>query len=121
MWRQLWAWCVTRPVCYSCSGVITIIVVYKLHWIISVAFFLPFGALEMSLLVANIRKVPHGACFTLMITFTMLAFILLWHWGISTKTKQKRRDKVRLKDVLFMLNEVGQPFILGNEMSQEHG
>lgn len=56
-----------------------------------------------------------------MITFAMLAFILLWHWGISTKTKQKRREKVRLKDVLFMLNEIGQPFILGNEMSQEHG
>lgn len=99
----------------------TMFIVYNVHWAIALAYFLPFGGLEMCLVIANLKKVPHGAWFTLMISFTMFTLVSLWRWGMSLKVKQERRDKVRLRDVFSTSGFIDQSFHLGKKKTLDSG
>ncbi|QLQ81250.1 hypothetical protein HG537_0F00110 [Torulaspora globosa] len=97
----------------------TMIINFKVHFAFALLYFLSFGALEMCLIIANMKKVPHGAWFTLMVTGTMFSFISLWRWGVSSKHSKERERRVRLKDILYRGRDLNLSFIPGNKESLE--
>lgn len=89
------------------------IINFKLHFTVALFYFATFGALEMCFVIANLKKVPHGAWFTLMVTGIMFFSISLWRWGVSTKHSGERQRRVRLKDMLYEYSDVSGSFVLG--------
>lgn len=73
---------------------------YKAHWIVVLFFLLVFGSLEMTLVVANAKKVPHGAWFTIMVGAIMFTFFATWRYCRTLKIKQEYKGRVRLKEIL---------------------
>lgn len=93
------------------------IINFKLHFTIALFYFLAFGTLEMCLIIANMKKVPHGAWFTLMVAGTMFCFISFWRWGVYLKHSRERKQRVRLRDVLYTSTGSNLPFIPGHSDS----
>lgn len=75
--------------------------VYKINILVALGFLCFFGALEMCLVVAGLRKVPQGAWFTLMVTMLVFAFISFWRWCRSKKINQEYADRSRIKNILL--------------------
>lgn len=97
---------------------------YKVHWMVVLVFFLVFGSLEMTLVIANLKKVPHGAWFTLMVSSIMFCFFATWRYCRELKIKQEYNDRVKLKDLLIRpdteYDSVGGPVLkLGKQRTQK--
>lgn len=79
---------------------ICMIFVYNIHWSLVMIYFLGYGCLEMCLVIANIKKVPHGAWFTIMVASIMFTFYSLWCWCRSLKIRQEYKDRIKLKNLI---------------------
>ncbi|GMM33523.1 hypothetical protein DASC09_008480 [Saccharomycopsis crataegensis] len=79
---------------------ICLLYVYKVNLILAVLFFLIFGSLEMCLVISGLRKVVHGAWFTLMVAVLMTSFITFWRWARSLKIDQEYKDRSKVQNIL---------------------
>jgi KUP system potassium uptake protein len=89
----------------TCLLAIAMIYVFNFNIIFPIIFILIFIPLEASLVIANLKKVPHGAWFTLMITFTFFIFLSIWRWGRSAKISQEVKTRIKVTDVFPNLKQ----------------
>ncbi|EGW31670.1 uncharacterized protein SPAPADRAFT_67704 [Spathaspora passalidarum NRRL Y-27907] len=73
--------------------------VYNWHIIWPILFLLIFGPLEFSLIISNMKKVPRGAWFPIMITVLLSTFLSVWRWCRSRKVEQEFNSKIKIGDL----------------------
>ncbi|CAN3361706.1 high affinity potassium transporter [Diutina catenulata] len=83
------------------SVLIFLCMLYVYNWNIMVCllFLCVFVPLEMTLVIANLKKVPHGAWFTLMVMAIVFTFLSLWRWCSSRVARYQRSSRVALTQV----------------------
>lgn len=79
--------------------IICMVYVYDFQWWIPTLFCLVFVPLEFCLVVANLKKVPHGAWFPLMMCAIFFSFLAFWRYCREQTVGQQLRSRVRLGDV----------------------
>lgn len=78
---------------------VAMVYVYEFHFIVPVLFGLVFLPLEISMVVANFKKVPHGAWFPLMMTAISFLFLSFWRYGRSKIVEQQLASRTRIGDI----------------------
>lgn len=83
------------------TTLITFCMIYVLHWpwYVSAAFAGAFGALDMCLVIANVKKIPHGAWFPLMVAILCTCFISFWRWARGIKVDNEYGRRIRIGEV----------------------
>lgn len=79
--------------------VICLFYVYNTNIFWPVAFASVFIPLEACLVIANLKKVPHGAWFPLMMAVLFGTFLTIWRWARSRKVDQEIRQQVKIADL----------------------
>ncbi len=67
-----------------------------------------FLTVEISFLVANLDKFPHGGWLTLLIASGLIG--LMWGWNESKKIRNRFVEFVKLKDYLILLRDLSHDF-----------
>lgn len=78
---------------------IAMVYVYEFNLLIPLLFAAVFLPLEIIMVVSNLKKVPHGAWFPLMMTAISFSFLSFWRYGRSKVVEQKFASKVRIDDI----------------------
>ncbi|GME83896.1 unnamed protein product [Ambrosiozyma monospora] len=73
--------------------------VYHINIFVVACFFFPFGVLEACLIVAGLKKVPHGAWFPLMVSVISFVCISTWRWFRSLKISKEIDSKRSIEDL----------------------
>ena len=73
--------------------------VYSLNIIWPLLFACIFIPLERCLVIANMKKVPHGAWFPLMMAAIICTFLCIWRWARSRKVNEELRQQVKIADL----------------------
>lgn len=89
----------------TCLLTLAMVYVYDFNMMFPIVFVLIFVPLEFCLVIANLKKVPHGAWFTLLITFTFFTFLSIWRWGRSAKIGQEIKSRVRISNIYPTLKQ----------------
>lgn len=76
--------------------IICMLYVYEFKWYIVLLFCLIFVPLEFCLIIANIKKVPHGAWFPLMMCAIFMMFLMFWRYCRDRTVHQQLSSRVRL-------------------------
>lgn len=79
--------------------VICLFYVYNTNIFWPVAFAFVFIPLEACLVIANLKKVPHGAWFPLMMAVLFSTFLTIWRWARSRKVDQEIHQQVKIADL----------------------
>lgn len=79
--------------------VICMTYVYEFKWWIPTIFSLIFVPLELCLVIANLKKVPHGAWFPLMMCFFFFSFFAFWRYCRDKTVGKQLSSRVRLLDI----------------------
>lgn len=79
--------------------VICMIYVYEFKWWIPLIFCLIFVPLEFCLVIANMKKVPHGGWFPLVMCFIFFSFFAFWRYCRDKTVSMQLNSRVRLHDV----------------------
>ncbi|KAL6453414.1 HAK1 High affinity potassium transporter [Candida maltosa Xu316] len=79
--------------------IICLFYVYNANIIWPILFFLIFVPLEACLVVANLKKVPHGAWFPLMMAAIFCTFLCVWRWARSKKVDQEYEQRVKIPEL----------------------
>lgn len=69
------------------------LIIWRLHIVIVLCFFLVFGTLDALYLSSVLTKVPQGAWFTLMLAFILSSIFILWRFGKEQQWKAERTDR----------------------------
>lgn len=75
--------CVTTALITFC-----IIYIYNKHVFWALLFLFVFGSLDTTLMIANIRKVPAGAWFPLVVCFISVSFLYLYNRHVGKKERE---------------------------------
>jgi KUP system potassium uptake protein len=67
-----------------------------------------FLTVEISFLVANLDKFPHGGWLTVLIAITLIA--LMWSWYTARKIRNRFVEFVKLKEYLKLLRDLSHDF-----------
>ncbi|EGW30828.1 uncharacterized protein SPAPADRAFT_72742 [Spathaspora passalidarum NRRL Y-27907] len=88
------------------STLIMICMFYVYNWNIiwPILYCLIFVPLEMCLIIANMKKVPHGAWFPIMVAGLLTSFLIVWRWCRSRKVEQEYSSKIRIGDLYPYFN-----------------
>lgn len=70
-----------------------------------IAAFLLFITIEVSFLIANLEKFPHGGWVTFVIG--ILLFAIMWSWYSARKIRNRLVEFVKLSDYYDLLHELG--------------
>ncbi|GEQ66379.1 hypothetical protein JCM33374_g42 [Metschnikowia sp. JCM 33374] len=73
--------------------------VYEFKWYVTTIFCLIFVPLEFCLVIANLKKVPHGAWFPLMMCAIFLSFLIFWRYCRDRTVSRQLSSRVRLADL----------------------
>ena len=73
--------------------------VYEFKWYVTTLFCLVFVPLELCLVIANIKKVPHGAWFPLMMCAIFLSFLVFWRYCRDKTVSRQLASRVRLTEL----------------------
>ncbi|RLV93259.1 High affinity potassium transporter [Spathaspora sp. JA1] len=89
------------------STLIIICMFYVYNWniiwpILYCSIFIP---LELCLIIANMKKVPHGAWFPIMISGLLTSFLLVWRWCRSRKVQQEFQSKIKIGELYPYFNK----------------
>lgn len=76
--------------------------------ILIVGMLLLFLIPELSFLVANLDKFPHGGWLTLLIAFALIS--LMWAWYAARKIRNRFVEFVKLKDYLKLIRDLSHDF-----------
>lgn len=79
--------------------VILMVYVYEVNFLIPLAYTLVFLSLEVTLVIANLKKVPHGAWFTIMMCVIFFSFLDFWRWARHLKLRYDLKSNVRISDL----------------------
>lgn len=80
--------CVTTALITFC-----IIYIYNKNIALAVSFLVVFGALDVTLMIASMKKVPKGAWFPLVVCFTCILFLYFYNHYIGKK-EQKLQELI---------------------------
>lgn len=83
------------------------IVVWKLHWLLVLAVWLPFVTLDGLFLSSALTKVPGGAWFTLMLAVILSSIFVLWRYGKEKQWAAEESGLLKLS-TFIRKNEKGQ-------------
>lgn len=97
---------------------VCLLYVYQAPLVVALFFFLVTSALDVTLIVAGLRKVPHGAWFPLMMSVLVFLFISVWRWGRSLKVRQEYNDRIKIRDI-FELKVPPQVFMQLGSTSED--
>lgn len=78
---------------------ICMVYVYEFNFIFPLMFALIFLPLEFALVISNLKKVPHGAWFPLMMAGLSFTFLTLWRYGRSKVFEEQMTSRVKLGDL----------------------
>lgn len=84
----------------SCLIVLCMIYVYNFNVLWALLFFMVFIPLEIIIVVSNIKKVPHGAWFPILMAGLFFIFLSVWRWARSKKVNHEIRARVKV-DALY--------------------
>jgi KUP system potassium uptake protein len=87
-------------VCTTCLVTLVIIIVWRKHVLIALAFFCTFIFIEGIYFSATLFKIPHGAWFPLAIAAGVFSISYLWKWGTSRRLAHSSAHGVQLDDVI---------------------
>lgn len=73
--------------------------VYEFKWYVTTLFCLFFMPLEFCLVIANMKKVPHGAWFPLMMCAIFVLFLVFWRYCRDRTVTKQLSSRVRLTDL----------------------
>lgn len=79
--------------------VILMVYVYEVNILIPIVYALIFLSLEATLVIANLKKVPHGAWFTIMMCVIFFSFLSFWRWARQLKLQYDLKSNVRIGDL----------------------
>lgn len=79
--------------------VICMIYVYEFKWWIPLVFCLIFVPLELCLVIANLKKVPHGGWFPLMMCSIFFGFFSFWRYCRDRTVNEQLNSRVRIADL----------------------
>lgn len=80
----------------------------RVSFIFIVFLLLLFLTVELSFLVANLDKFPHGGWLTLLIAFALI--FQMWGWYAARKIRNRFVEFVKLKDYLNLLRDLSHDF-----------
>lgn len=78
----------------TCMVSTVALVVWRLHFLIVLAGFLVFGALDGAYLSAALTKVPTGAWFTLALAIILSSIFILWRYGKEKQWGAEREGRL---------------------------
>ncbi|KAK7208549.1 high affinity potassium transporter [Myxozyma melibiosi] len=84
------------------------IYVFRFPFYITAAFCLAFGAFDMCFVIANIKKIPHGAWFPLAVAILFTCFISFWRWARALKVDNEYSRRIRVGEVFEGIDPVRQ-------------
>ncbi|RMI94336.1 potassium transporter-domain-containing protein [Yarrowia lipolytica] len=70
---------------------------HKLHWFWSVFMVASFGLMDMCFVAAEVKKVPSGAWFPLMMSAVFISIMLLWKYGNQMRIQYEFDHRVNIK------------------------
>jgi len=76
------------------------IVVWRLHWLLVLAVWLPFVTLDGLFLSSALTKVPEGAWFTLMLAVILSSIFVLWRYGKEAQWAAEETGLLRLSSFI---------------------
>ncbi|GAA5996914.1 hypothetical protein JCM5350_005065 [Sporobolomyces pararoseus] len=76
-----------------------------LHWLCAIAFFIFFGFFDCLFWGATLKKVPHGAWFTLTLGLVLLLLMLSWTAVKKLEDQFDEGHRVRLTEVMRLAHE----------------
>ncbi|GAA5833011.1 hypothetical protein JCM3766R1_000398 [Sporobolomyces carnicolor] len=84
---------------------VAVVQLKHLHFLLAIAFFLFFGFFDCLFWGATLKKVPHGAWFTLTLGIVLLVLMLSWTAVKKLEDKFDEGHRVRLTEVMRLANE----------------
>lgn len=79
--------------------ILCMLYVWNFHPLVVTLFCLIFVPLEMCLVIANLKKVPHGAWFPLLMCAVSLSFLVLWRYCRERTVHEQLKARKRLEDL----------------------
>lgn len=79
--------------------IICMVYVYEFKVYVPILFCLIFVPLEVCLIIANLKKVPHGGWFPLMMCGFFFSFFAFWRYCRDRTVAEQLRARVRLVDI----------------------
>lgn len=79
--------------------IICMFYVYNTNIIWPLLFLLIFVPLEICMVVANMKKVPHGAWFPIMMAGIFFTFLCTWRWARNKKLDQEFAQRIKIGDL----------------------
>ncbi|GAA5879127.1 hypothetical protein JCM16303_001307 [Sporobolomyces ruberrimus] len=75
------------------------------HWISSIVVFVFFGFFDCLFWGATLKKIPHGAWFTLTLGLVLLLLMLSWTWVKRLEDRFDEQHRYRLTEVMRLVTE----------------
>jgi K+ transporter len=82
------------------------LIVWRFHWLLVLAVWIPFIALDGLYLSAALTKIPNGAWFTLLLALILSSIFVLWRYGKEKQWSAEGRGRTNLSK-LIIKNEHG--------------
>lgn len=77
------------------------LIVWRLHWLLVFAVWLPIVTLNGLFMSAVMTKVPHGAWSTLMLAVVLSSIFVLWRYGKEKQWSAEGRDRAHLTTLVL--------------------
>ena len=77
------------------------LIVWRLHWLLVFAFWLPIATLDGLFMTAVMTKVPHGAWSMLMLAVVLSSIFVLWRYGKEKQWSAEGRDRSDLTTLVL--------------------
>jgi KUP system potassium uptake protein len=89
-------------VTFLTTNMITLValIVWKLHWLLVLAVWLPFVTLDGLFLSAALTKVPGGAWFTILLAILLSSICVLWRYGKEKQWHAEGRGRYELTQIV---------------------
>lgn len=84
----------------TCMVSLVAIIIWKTPSFIVLPLFLVFAALDGAYMSSALRKVPHGAWFTLLLAFILSSIFILWRWGKEQQWTAEAKDRIAPSELL---------------------
>jgi KUP system potassium uptake protein len=77
------------------------LIVWRIHWLLVFAVWLPIVTLDGLFLTAAMTKVPNGAWSTLMLAVILSSIFVLWRYGKEKQWSAEGRDRSDLTTIVL--------------------